>query len=297
MSFLFYHDLVSSKELASELADTIISEEIRDFWELDFIKITEELEGKFEKKLLDYFDKQREAVLSFALKEEKSVQKDIYDMSNWTFDRQEWDDLLQSIGEEAIHEIYLVYGPIVFEKLRYIVQGTSLMGGFDVLNPEVLNYIRNRSYTFAQQVNNTTEQKLKKELSEAMIEGESMREIAERMESVFVNATSVRASMIARTETIRASNGAANNIYSLSGVVEAKEWLTARDERTCAFCRPMDGKIVAVNGSFFNVGDVVSGMEGEKEVFFTTKESILYPPLHVRCRCCIIPVIYEKYLI
>ncbi|GAJ11721.1 unnamed protein product, partial [marine sediment metagenome] len=96
-----------------------------------------------------------------------------------------------------------------------------------------------------------------------------------------------RAEMIARSETIYASNAGAELGYMQSGVVEGKKWLTAVDERTCNLCLDMDGR-TAILGSTF---DIESLKEDYGWEFDYSKGEMPHPPLHPRCRCTIIPIV------
>jgi hypothetical protein len=42
------------------------------------------------------------------------------------------------------------------------------------------------------------------------------------------------------------TNIASEEAWRQSEVVEAKEWFTAKDERVCEFCGPMNGKTVGL---------------------------------------------------
>jgi SPP1 gp7 family putative phage head morphogenesis protein len=68
-----------------------------------------------------------------------------------------------------------------------------------------------------------------------------------------------RATLIARTETLRTHNEGRKVFYRQVGVTKV-QWLTAHDERTCPICRPLDGKVFGV--------DEIDG-----------------PPRHCNCRC------------
>ena len=94
--------------------------------------------------------------------------------------------------------------------------------------------------------------------------------------------------MIARTETIRASNFATVEAYRQSEVVEAKEWLAEMDERTCGYCQEMNGKVIDLDESYFEEGDdfTVDGSTLNIELLDVDE-----PPLHVSCHCTTIPVL------
>ena len=67
-----------------------------------------------------------------------------------------------------------------------------------------------------------------------------------------------------------------------------KEWLTARDKRVCPWCDSMEGKVLNVRGSYFAQGDSLT-VDGRTINFDLS--GIPHPPLHVNCRCDLIPVI------
>jgi SPP1 gp7 family putative phage head morphogenesis protein len=70
-----------------------------------------------------------------------------------------------------------------------------------------------------------------------------------------------RATLIARTETLRAHNEGRKAFYRQVGITKVR-WLTAHDERTCKICRALDGKVFGI--------DEVEG-----------------PPRHPGCRCAL----------
>jgi hypothetical protein len=90
-----------------------------------------------------------------------------------------------------------------------------------------------------------------------------------------------RALLIARTETMRASNAGQFEGWrqgvkagQLTGQ-ENRVWITAIDDRTCPVCAPMDGAIIPMKGSFFlpPAGNKFVGGE------------VRMPPAHPACRC------------
>lgn len=83
-----------------------------------------------------------------------------------------------------------------------------------------------------------------------------------------------RAEVIARTETMRASNEGQMQAWDqaadaglLTGE-ESKEWITTPDDRLCPVCEPMDGVTVKLSEEFNVDGERMDG-----------------PPAHPRCRC------------
>ena len=104
----------------------------------------------------------------------------------------------------------------------------------------------------------------------------------------------MRAQMIAQTETIRSSNAGAVMSYQKAGI-EQKQWYTAQDDKVCEFCGEMHGKIVGTAENFWNLGDVMKIDVEDKDPISMTfgYEDVHAPPLHVNCRCTILPVVDE----
>ena len=152
---------------------------------------------------------------------------------------------------------------------------------FDMSNPEVQRFIGNKTKKFSKDINKTTVEALTRELKEGFAEGESIQDLRKRINKVFDQATTYRAEMIARTEIVGSSNKGAFEAYKQSGVVQKKEWLTARDERVRDSHWAADGQVKNLDEPF----TLGSGVE------------IMYPggdgpPEEViNCRCTVRPVV------
>jgi len=90
-----------------------------------------------------------------------------------------------------------------------------------------------------------------------------------------VKARKYRAMVIARTETLRASNEGQSQAWSqakgeglLTGL-ELREWIVTYDDRTCPICVPMEGQLRGLNEPF----TLPDGTQ------------VMSPPAHPSCRC------------
>ena len=100
---------------------------------------------------------------------------------------------------------------------------------------------------------------IKRTVTQGVLTGKSIPEVAREIgrvvedkaafrragKTVFKTAQR-RATLIARTETLRAHNEGRMVFYREVGV-ERVEWLTAHDERTCTQCAPLDGKVFKID--------------------------------------------------
>lgn len=78
-----------------------------------------------------------------------------------------------------------------------------------------------------------------------------------------------RAEMIARTESLKASNAAQMKVYEANGI-RYGVWFATADERTCPYCAPLMGNIYRLTDLYVND---------------SRGWTFQIPPAHVRCRC------------
>lgn len=161
-------------------------------------------------------------------------------------------------------EIANLAGQEAYRLVKYFKQYKPSLTAQDIINQQTDKFIKS--------ILITDKERLTKILIEGISNGDSTDQISRRLRDTFVDIKKYQSDKVARTETLRTANMAADDAYNQSGVVEAKEWLTAGDP--CPICEPYDGQVIELGGNFFE--DNFS--EGD-------------PPLHVNCRCTIIPVL------
>lgn len=237
-----------------------LSEEYKNrYWKI-FIKRVTPLENEFRRGIIKLFQEQELRALR-ALREGKAIKKDIDDVLRITHDEREIAKFTE-FSLPRIAEIVKINGTAAYAEL-------GVEGSFDVSNPKVVEWIRKRCGDLIKSILDTTKDKLRKTLAEGIQMGESIPSLASRVSAVYEEAKGYRAKNIARTETIAASNQGALQAYEQSGVVKKKEWYCAIDERTCEECAPLHKEIVKLDDNFSGGVDA--------------------PPLHVNCRCTILP--------
>jgi uncharacterized protein with gpF-like domain len=132
-------------------------------------------------------------------------------------------------------------------------QGNSMVAEFglrfDVPNVGAEDWFDEYTMTFAQPINATTESVISEVIQQGIKEGWSIDTMQGHLQEVFqqwmsgdvppedlewyaARVPNYRAEMIARTETIRASNAGTMELANSWGVVERKEWLATGDDRT-----------------------------------------------------------------
>jgi hypothetical protein len=163
---------------------------------------------------------------------------------------------------------------------------------FDMEYPEAILLLETQALKLAEEVNAVTEKKVREVLITGFNEGMTVAEIATEIDILFAGFEATRALTIARTEMARAANIGAVSAYKQSGVVYGKEWLTAQDEKVCFWCRNMDRKVASLNENFLNVGEAVTFLDdGKPRSLRNNYLDVIAPPIHVACRCTILPVL------
>lgn len=223
----------------------------------------------------------------------QTILKANFNYRGYQFDNEAWQQRFAEEQGAFVKEMYDQVGTEVFDYLKYITKNPELEGAFDVENPNVEEFINDYSYKFAEEVMDVTTEDLQELFKQAMEGGESIRDITGRVKELFDGYSTARAELIARTETIRASNYAAIESYKQSGVVRAKEWLVTSDDRLCPLCQEMDGTVIELDDNFVDFEDEFTG---GGETMTADYEAVGGPPLHPNCRCTLIPVVDERYL-
>ena len=151
---------------------------------------------------------------------------------------------------------------------------------------EAIKFLTGNTRKLSKETVGTTYETVRKALTEGIKKGESEEELIARLTKKYKELEHYQAQAIARTEVSRATNKAALDAYKQSGVVKAKRWVTAQDERVCDYCAPMNGQVMELETNYFNLGDEFMG-DAE------TPLKIDYAPieggtLHTNCRCTIV---------
>lgn len=116
-------------------------------------------------------------------------------------------------------------------------------------NEKSINFLSDYTFENVKGMNDETAEKLRKELSQAIINKESVPQIKERVKNVF-DVGDARIKAIARTESNRALNQGRLEGAKQSGLSLKKKWVSHIDDRTSPVCKALDGKIVELDEKF-----------------------------------------------
>lgn len=152
---------------------------------------------------------------------------------------------------------------------------------FDLNNPFVQVFIDTYVPVFADRVISSTRNALVTDmLQKAQDEGLTIDELARLIQGKYTQWDESRSTVIARTETIRASNAGALAAIQDAGI-GTKQWLSTNDTRTRPDHRAADGQIVGASEAF-TVGGEKLQYPGDPDA--SAKQTI-------QCRCTVIPIV------
>jgi len=168
-----------------------------------------------------------------------------------------------------------------FKDLSEIERKTIITRTFSTIDRAAVDFLANYELQLLGDVSTQLAAGIKRTITQGVLEGKSIPEVARDIgrvvedpetfrqagKTVFKTAQQ-RATLIARTETLRAHNEGRKAFYREVGVKKVK-WLTSHDERTCPECGALDGKV-------FGIDDAPG------------------PPRHPSCRCGLISVLESK---
>jgi SPP1 gp7 family putative phage head morphogenesis protein len=142
-----------------------------------------------------------------------------------------------------------------------------------MLNRPALAALQQYNFELIKRATDDLRADIRSVITQGVIQGQGISQISRQLttgtalqKGTFAK-VETRARVISRTETIRAFSQGVQWQFAQNGIKRV-QWMTARDERVCEWCGPLDGLI-------FPLDQLPQGG----------------PPIHPQCRCMIRPVI------
>jgi HK97 family phage portal protein len=156
---------------------------------------------------------------------------------------------------------------------------------FDLVNPRVMQFMADKRMLI-RDINRVTHDAINETLRAGLEAGETMQQLADRVQSVFGNADEVRSLRIAQTETNSAANAGTLEGYEQSGVVEKKMWVAGPGARPThqAAAAKYDAQGAIPIKENFHVGAGWGPSPG----------NIGRPEEDINCRCTIVPIVTAR---
>ena len=169
------------------------------------------------------------------------------------------------------YSLYYVLLKEVFKKIvrtewEHALWDVSNSWTFNVDDPVVIEWIKELIKILAESVDSTTDKKLDDSFMLLFERWDvSLGDLHDVVSTVYDELKNIRMESIVKTESVRLSNFADEQAWSLSWKVKRKQWWTTEDEKRCWMCSQLHWKEVKIRDDF------VKGVQ--------------YPPLHPNCRC------------
>lgn len=245
-----------------------------------FVRLITPQERRFYRDLQDYFVQQRRIVESNLDNYRRSVRSSLHVvkqdeplLANILFPKAKETERLAKRAQPFVEQAVKLGADFGLSQTGSAID-------FDVLNPLVVEAVKRRVSFFSKRVTDNVAQALTDEIAEGIMQGETISQIATRIDEVYDQLLGYRSLRIARTETVSASNNGALLSYKAVGI-EKKKWLTANDEHVRESHERAEGQTVKI-GQPFNVGGVSLDHPGDPSG----------PPEEIiNCRCFVEPII------
>jgi HK97 family phage portal protein len=228
-----------------------------------------------------YAEEVKSGIAKFALEQENKVianigasKKDAN--SDWLF----------NVKEETVL-LALVLTPIIIELMetQRAEAANFITGEAVALSESAKQTIEKEVLKLSADYNADTVKAIQTTLAEGQANNETVLQLKKRIEATYADAKGYRAERIARTESLRASNESAMQIYFENGYSKTK-WFY--NPGACEFCVTMGNTVSEIGSNFKSVGDVLTTDKGNQ--MRIEYRDITTPPLHPNCKCSITPV-------
>lgn len=170
------------------------------------------------------------------------------------FDQAMWEKRTSETAASILNGVIAQSGSRVAGQFAHAAHaaGVDVVAKVSPDSPLATDFVQARANKLAGQVTDTTYGAIKDAITAGIGAGEGIDDIGARISHVFDVASSSRADMIARTETVSAYNGATELYGRVLGpdVVGGQEWISTLDDRTRPDHADADGQRVAVGDSF-----------------------------------------------
>lgn len=257
---------------------------------------------RYEKKLLKtsrkMFDRQKSQVLNWLEKNkptnEKQYQKALIQKiktKDWADEMIDWNKEQELFQQDIATIQRTIIETVGLEEYNALISNDDK--NFNTNAQSIDKFILDTSELASLTITDETKKQIKATLSEAIHNGETLNEMTARVEETFGTMATKRAQMIAQTEVATALNQADIEAWTQTELVEAKEWFTGEDEKTCGYCQSMDGKIISLQSKFFHKGDKIEFEDAHEHSHHMNLDykDITAPPIHPHCRCALLPVL------
>ncbi len=204
-----------------------MSEEQKDLIWRSFLTVHQPREKSWERMMMEFFKDQRAEVQANLKRLVKmlggSREYDPALVESILFSLDEWNKKLAKKVDSPLLET-------IIAAAEKAILDLALNMDFNYKDPLVQQFIAEKEFILPNQINRLTHNDLRVILQDGFTQNLSAGEIAAQIDQYFDESDPVRSLRIARTEVTGASNFGIVESYRQTGIVQARAWITARDE-------------------------------------------------------------------
>lgn len=207
-------------------------------------------EDEYEKQIAAHFDNERKAVVKAVTSSSASSQYVLASRAEGAINDLQDDlkDILMDLYQDVSVDIGGSVASQLSDKKGIVSDFIKLFGNSQ------LRYLLTLAGQKIKDISNTTLAKIRLELTDGTSQGESIPELAKRLDALYVDQIIPnRSTTIARTEVVASSNYASIQAAQSSELTLTKVWLATGDHRTRPAHAEADGQEVPIDQPF-NVG-------------------------------------------
>lgn len=203
------------------------------------------------------------------------------------FDSDFWGDLGSQAFQRTARVLYAIFEAGGQSGQRALPKRAQVLVDWDVFSEAAVDYLDIYRLETVPGITKTVQDRAVKLIDQWIKGGEPLDALVQKLNPVFGPDRARRIAVTEVTRTYAAGNLAA---WKSTGLVTAKVWQTAVDERVCPICGPLHGQVVEIEANF-SLADAAlpPGFRPEEMIY-------MMPPAHPNCRCWLKPVVSEVAL-
>lgn len=231
-------------------------------------------EDRYEREIADYFDQERQAVVKAIESSSAQSPSVLAGRANGAIN--DTSDDLKDILEDLWENVAIDFGTQIAGQLGG--KKGKVSDFIKQFGDAQLRYLLLMAGTKIQQITSTTLAKIRLELTEGIVNGESIPQLAKRINNLyFQQIIPNRSTVIVRSEVVASSNWSAVQAAQASGLQLKKVWLATEDNRTRPAHAEADGQEVGMDEAFT--------VDGEDLQY--PGDSAGSPENIIQCRCTV----------
>lgn len=211
-------------------------------------------EDEYEKQVAAYFEQERQAVVKALSSSASRSQHILASRAEGAINDQQ--DALKTVLTDLYTDVSVDIGGQVSAALAG--KKGAISDFIAKFGEDQLRYLLTLAGTKITQISDTTLAKIRLELTDGVANGESIPELAKRIDNLYLDQIIPnRSTTIARTEVVASSNYASIQAAQSSGLTLTKVWLATEDSRTRPAHAAADGQEVGMDEAFDVGGDAL----------------------------------------